>query len=115
MKDDNEKFENFTQSKISSIFYEIFIAEWYSKIHKQNLFSSLKTIWNLKNHSYRAEFKQTQRIHLKSHCQMQSFYEADQKHTKKQQILHCMWVFVYKIDKHDHLQKCKIQLVICEN
>src|SRR5438034_1207035 len=32
MKDDNERFENFTQSKISSIFHEAFTAE--QKIHK---------------------------------------------------------------------------------
>ena len=90
MKDDNERFENFTQSKISSIFHEAFTADQQFKIHKQNLSLSSKMIQDLKNHSYKAEFEQTQRIHLESHHQMQSFYETDQKHTKEQQILHCM-------------------------
>src|SRR5438034_823348 len=65
MKDDDERFENFIQSKISSIFHEAFTAE--QKIHKQNLSSSSKTLQDLKNHSYRAEFEQTQRIHLESY------------------------------------------------
>ena len=26
-----------------------------------------------------------------------------------------MWIFVYKTDKHDFLQKCKARLVVCEN
>ena len=56
-----------------------------------------------------------QQVHLESHHQMQTFYETDQKHAKEQQILHCMWVFVYKTDKHSYLQKCKARLVICEN
>ena len=88
MKDDDERFENFIQSKISSIFHEAFIAE--QKIHKQNLSSSSKILQDLKNHSYKIKFEQTQRIHLESHHQMQSFYETDQKHAKEQQILHCM-------------------------
>ena len=46
---------------------------------------------------------------------MQSFYELDWKHAKGQQILHCMWVFVYKTDKHGFLQKCKARLVVCGN
>ena len=58
MKDDNKRFENFTQSKISLIFHEAFTAEQHSKIHKQNLFSLLKMIQDLKNHSYRIKFKQ---------------------------------------------------------
>src|SRR5205809_1909871 len=57
----------------------------------------------------------TQRDHLKSHHQLQSFYELDQKHAKNQQVLHCMWVFVYKTDKHEFLQKCKARLVVCGN
>ena len=30
-------------------------------------------------------------------------------------MLHCMWVFIYKIDKHGFLQKCKARLVVCGN
>src|SRR5438046_2348382 len=56
-----------------------------------------------------------QRDHLELHRQLQSFYELDRKHAKNQQVLHCMWVFVYKTDKHEFLQKCKARLVVCGN
>ena len=46
---------------------------------------------------------------------MQFFYKMSYEHTKDLQMLYYMWVFVYKINKHGFLQKCKAQLVICEN
>ena len=46
---------------------------------------------------------------------MQTFYKMNQKHAREHQVLYCMWVFIYKINKHDYLQKCKARLVICEN
>ena len=98
-----------------SIFNEVFTAEQQFKIHKQNLSLSLKMIWDFKNHSYKAKFMKAQQVHLESHHQMQTFNEIDQKHAKEQQILHYMWVFVYKTDKHDYLQKYKTRLVIYEN
>ena len=42
------------------------------------------------SHLYKTEFMKAQQAHLESHCQMQMFYETNQKHAKKQQILHCM-------------------------
>ena len=102
--------------KIISIFNRIFTAEQQFKIHKQSFSLSFKTIWNLKSHSYKMKFMKVQQAHLKSHHhQMQIFYEINWKHAKKHQVLHCMWVFVYKTNKHDYLQKCKARLVICEN
>ena len=46
---------------------------------------------------------------------MQSFYEVDKKHAKGQRVIHSMWAFIYKTDKHGFLQKCKARLVICGN
>ena len=101
--------------KIMSIFNEVFTAEWCFKVHKWNLSLLLKTIWDLMSHSYKVKFMKAQQAHLESHHQMQTFYETDQKHAKKHQILYCMWVFVYKTNKHDYLQKYKARLVIYEN
>src|SRR5947207_1269523 len=117
MKNNDERFENFNNEKIFSMFHEVFVTEQHfgQRIHKHNLSESSKIIQDLKNHSYRAEFMKTQRNHLESHHQLQSFYELDQKHAKSQQVLHCMWIFVYKTDKHEFLQKYKIRLVVCEN
>jgi hypothetical protein len=46
---------------------------------------------------------------------MRTFKEVDRTNTKGQQILGCIWVFKYKLDKHGNLQKCKARLVVCGN
>jgi Reverse transcriptase (RNA-dependent DNA polymerase) len=46
---------------------------------------------------------------------MRTFKEVDRANTKGQQILGCMWVFKYKLDKHRNLQKYKARLVVCGN
>ena len=46
---------------------------------------------------------------------MRTFKEVDRTNAKGQQILGCMWVFKYKLDKHRNLQKCKARLVVCGN
>src|SRR6266702_3570452 len=66
-------------------------------------------------HPFRDQFQEAQRAHLQSHHQMRLFQEIDKKHAKGQQILSSMWVFVYKMDKHGFLQKCKARLVVCGN
>src|SRR5436190_13013591 len=72
-------------------------------------------IKDLKHHPFEAEFRKAQRDHLESHRQLQSFYEVDRKHARGLKVLHCMWVFIYKTNKHGYLQKCKARLVICGN
>ena len=114
-KVEDERFEAFDNEKIISIFHRAFAVRQRFRIHKHKLSSSFKTVQNLKNHWYRKEFMKTQQDHLESHHQMQSFHKTDWKHAKEQQILHCMWVFIYKTDKHDFLQKCKTRLMMCEN
>ena len=111
--EENERFEDFQNTKIQSTFHEAFSAG--QQIHKCKLPLPPKTIHNLKSHLYRKQFQKTQQNHLKSHRQMKSFYEADKKHAKNQQILHCMWIFIYKTDKHSFLQKCKARLMVCGN
>ncbi len=66
-------------------------------------------------HPFEKEFKQAQRDHLESHRNMETFRETLKTNGRGQQILDCMWVFVYKTDKHGYLQKCKARLVICGN
>jgi len=46
---------------------------------------------------------------------MRSFQKTDRKYIKGQQILSSMWVFIYKMDKHGFLQKCKARLVVYGN
>ena len=46
---------------------------------------------------------------------MQSFYKMSYEYVKSLQVLHCMWMFIYKMNKHGFLQKCKAWLVVYEN
>ena len=85
------------------------------KTYKRDLPLTLKTIRDLRGHLYEAEFRKAQLDHLESHRQMQSWYEVEKRHASGQQVIHSMWVFTYKTDKHGHLQKCKARLVICGN
>ena len=110
MEDDDDRFLDFDEKKISSTYHGAFAAARQSKnrIHKRNLPPEPKTIRDLKNHPFEAEFRKAQRDHLESHRQLQSFYEVDRKHARGLKVLHCMWVFIYKTDKHGYLQKYKV-------
>jgi len=115
---EDDRFNDFDEKKISSTFHGAFAAARQfkkSRIHKRNLPTPPKTIRDLKNHPFEAEFRKAQTDHLESHRQLQSFFETDQRHARGQQVLHCMWVFIYKTDKHGFLQKCKARLVVCGN
>ena len=68
----------------------------------------------LEDHPLFEMFKEAEKQHLNSHRQMNSWVEIAGKPIKKsgQQILDCMWVYTYKLDKHHRLQKCKARLVV---
>ena len=59
-------------------------------------------------------FKEAERTHLESHKQMKSWVEIPASPVKRTglQILDCMWVYMYKLDKHHRLIKCKARLVV---
>ncbi|KAF9733719.1 polyprotein [Paraphaeosphaeria minitans] len=67
----------------------------------------------LEEHPLYEMFKEAERTHLESHRQMKSWTEIPASPVKKagQQILDCMWVYTYKLDKHHRLNKCKARLV----
>jgi hypothetical protein len=68
----------------------------------------------LEEHSLYEMFKEAERTHLESHKQMKSWIEIPASPVKRtgQQILDCMWVYTYKLDKHHRLNKCKARLVV---
>jgi transposase InsO family protein len=119
-----DRFEDFSPEKITSSFHGTFVAgrtyrgkkkERDKRLHKRNLPPIPKSAKDLETHPMRQQFREAQIAHLESHKQMGSFQETDKKHARGQQILSCMWVFVYKTDKHGFLQKCKARLVVCGN
>ena len=58
-------------------------------------------------------FEQAEEDHLKSYHEMKSWIEVQRSSIpKKQQILDCMWVYLYKFDKHGCFLKCKARFVV---
>ena len=112
-QDWEERFESFQRVRIGSAFHGTFdYHTTKKKIHKRNLPPPPKTVKDLLNHPFRKEFEAAQRDHLESHKPMKSWVEVNQSQAKGHQILGCMWVFVYKTDKHGFLQKTKARLVV---
>lgn len=68
----------------------------------------------LEDHPMGELFKEAEQVHLASHREMKSWSEVPIKKVKStgQQILNCMWVYTYKLDKHHRLLKCKARLVV---
>lgn len=69
---------------------------------------------HLEEHPLCAQFKEAEREHLNSHQIMRSWseYPSRQARLTGQQILDCMWVYTYKLDKDHRLIKCKARLVV---
>jgi hypothetical protein len=82
------------------------------RIHRRDLPPPPKNHHDLKNHSYRELFVAAEKDHLKSHKEMKSWIQVPHTTAGKQQILDCMWVYIYKFDKHGYLQKAKARLVV---
>jgi len=70
--DSDERFEDFDDEKISSVFHGVFVAARQFRAHKRNLPPAPKTIRDLAGHPYEAEFRKAQLNHLESHRQIQS-------------------------------------------
>ena len=68
----------------------------------------------LETHPMGELFKEAEQAHLRSHKQMNSWREVPLKLIKLtgQQILDCMWVYTYKLNKHHQFIKCKARLVV---
>ena len=53
---------------------------------------------------------------LRQHSeQFRSWDVVSSKEATEHQVLGCQWVFKYKTNKHNRLQKCKSRLVVCGN
>ena len=83
-------------------------------LHRKQLPPEPKTHQDLEAHPLGDLFKQAEIDHLRSHAKMGSWSEIEKKNLaiKEQQILGCMWVYVYKFTKNGRLAKCKARLVV---
>ncbi|KAF7573874.1 hypothetical protein PtrM4_036480 [Pyrenophora tritici-repentis] len=82
---------------------------------RRNQLPPLPTAYSkLEDHPLYEMFKEAEKTHLQSHQQMKSWTEVQASPVKRagHQILDCMWVYTYKLDKHHRLIKCKARLVV---
>ena len=112
------RFHEFHPVRVEAAVHGMFNAGLHfhpKRIHKRNLPEPPKTMKDLEGHPLKDQFVKAQLDHLASHDQMASFIEVPWSQTKGQRVLSCMWVFIYKTDKHGFLVKCKARLVVCGN
>ena len=85
--------------------------------HQKQLLSELKIYQDLDTYSLEDLFKQTEIDHLRSHAQMNFWFKIKKKNSavKEQQVLDCIWVYIYKFMKKKMLAKCKTWLVVQED
>ena len=93
------------------------ISQELKSFHQKQLLPELKTHQNLKTHLLGDLFKQAEIDHLRSHAHMNFWSELEKKNStvKKQQVLNCMWIYIYKFMKKRMLMKCKTCLVIWDD
>jgi hypothetical protein len=111
----NTRFDDFKPQKIIRTWEGAFNAGRRTRLHHKRLPKPPKTHRDLATHPLRNDFIEAQKAHLREHERMRSFQEVSKSCAKGQQILSCMWVFIYKLDKHGYLIKCKARLVVCGN
>ena len=84
------------------------------KLHQSQLPPLPTCRTKLKTHPMGELFKEAEQVHLQSHYQMNSWTEVPLRSIRlaDQQILDCMWVYTYKLNKHHQFIKCKARLVV---
>lgn len=84
------------------------------KIHRSSLPPLPKWHNDLHDHPLGKLFLNAEADHLKSYRDMNSWSEIRAKHPSVvgKQVLDCMWVYVYKFNKHGRFQKCKARLMV---
>jgi hypothetical protein len=72
------------------------------KPYQSQLPPLLKAFLDLKAHPLYDMFKEAERIHLESYKQIELWTKVPASLIKRagHQILDCMWVYTYKLDKH---------------
>lgn len=83
-------------------------------LHRRDMPSLPRSHRDLAGHPMGSLFDTAEKEHLRSHQEMQSWTEVPKGDVRARgkHIFDCMWVYVYKFDKHGRFQKCKARLVV---
>ncbi len=85
-------------------------------VHRRHLPLEIVNHQELKGHLFEKRFCKDMKIYIQQHRkQFKSWEWVSNANPKGHQVLEGHWVFKYKTDKHDRLQKCKARLVVFGN
>ena len=85
-------------------------------MHRRELPAKPLNYRQLAGHRFEKEFRLSMDEQLRQHKeQFKSWDIVSNSEATGHQVLGCQWVFKYKTDKHNRLQKCKSRLVVCGN
>ena len=108
----NDRFYDFRQNRIPSRLHTAFTAG----THRRELPTEPLNYRQLAGHAFEKEFRLSMDEQLRQHReQFKSWDVVSSEEATGHQVLGCQWVFKYKTDKHNRLQKCKSRLVVCGN
>ena len=108
----DQRFYDFCQHRIPSRLHMAFTAG----THRRELPIEPLNYRQLAGHQFEKEYCQSMDKQLRQHReQFKSWDVVSSKEATSHQVLGCQWVFKYKTDKHNRLQKCKSRLVVCGN
>jgi hypothetical protein len=106
-------FYDFYQYRVPQTWYTAFQA---GSTNRKDAPSPPKNFREVTSYRYEAQFRESMEGHIKEYTNLfKSWTEVEKTEVKRRQILGCMWVFVYKTDKHQRITKCKARLVVCWN
>ncbi|KAH7471650.1 hypothetical protein FOMA001_g13746 [Fusarium oxysporum f. sp. matthiolae] len=88
------------------------LGDGQRRIHRRDMPILPKRHKDLKNHPLGDLFREAEKTHLESHKEMRSWREVQREEAAGKELLDCMWVYVYKFDKHGWFTKCKARLVV---
>jgi hypothetical protein len=83
-------------------------------LHRREMPPLPRSHRDLAGHPMGSLFETAEKEHLRSHQEMQSWIEVPKgdARARGKPIFDCMWVYVYKFDKHGRFQKSKARLVV---
>jgi hypothetical protein len=84
------------------------------QLHRRHMPQLPRHHGDLATHPMGGLFQEAEAEHLRSHDEMKSWTEINRldPRARDQQVLDCMWVYVYKFDEHGRFKKCKARLLV---